>query len=165
MACEKFHGNLKELINHHIERMSMKVKLGVVLQAANGVAFLHRRNVVHNDIKPENFVHRSNGRIVKLIDFGQSEEILVSSDDTEPIGLFGTRGWISPEIHFIRNSLRKPCLNKMKSDIWSFGCVFLFILTGEHFLLKSFRADPQSLDECNDYVLKINEKAATAWPI
>ena len=47
---------------------------------------MHQRGVVHCDIKPDNWLVRSDGRDVKLIDFGYAVNIHKLSDDTRLCG-------------------------------------------------------------------------------
>jgi serine/threonine protein kinase len=56
---------------------SEKRRLMVILQICRGVAFLHSKNVVHRDLKPDNVLIDSAGR-AKLCDFGLSR-LMISS--------------------------------------------------------------------------------------
>lgn len=57
------------------------------------VAYLHRKGVVHNDLKPENLLVGRAGGSLKLIDFGFAD------DDTHADrAMGGTRAYASPEL-------------------------------------------------------------------
>jgi len=93
---------------------------GQTLQALD---YLHRRNVVHCDIKPDN-VQVMNGH-VKVLDFGLS---LVRRDVSEEnLGdmLRGTMAYIAPE------TLQTGVTNAL-SDLYSLGVIGYELFTGEY---------------------------------
>ena len=44
-------------------------------QVLNGLEYLHQKNIVHLDLKPENLIIDSNKKTIHLIDFGAAQEI------------------------------------------------------------------------------------------
>jgi serine/threonine protein kinase len=96
-----------------------------MLQIATGLAHAAARGVVHRDIKPSNIIISPNGR-AKLVDMGlarmaetKSEEGLTHSGVT-----LGTFDYISPE------QALEPRDADVRSDIYSLGCTFYHVLTG-----------------------------------
>jgi serine/threonine protein kinase len=88
---------------------------------ARAVQFLHKHNIRHMDIKPENIlVHAEN---VLLTDFGISKDMSSSFDGR-------TRGPLSVEKgeYFAPEIIQKQ-ERGYESDIFSLGCVFLEMLT------------------------------------
>lgn len=81
----------------------------VGLQVAQGLKFLHERNICHNDIKPSNILLFSNGR-VKLADFG----IVRSFQSADSV--LGSPGYQAPE--FLDDT---DSLDPRKEDVWSLG--------------------------------------------
>ncbi|CAM4515926.1 unnamed protein product [Caretta caretta] len=66
-------------------------------QILEGVSFLHRNNVVHLDLKPQNILLTSESPLgdIKIVDFGLSR-ILKSSEELREI--MGTPEYVAPEI-------------------------------------------------------------------
>jgi len=90
---------------------------------------LHRELYVHNDIKPENILISSCGK-VKLIDFGctmqmnETQRYLTKS--------IGSIRYLSFEKRF-----KSPIQYDTKSDIYSFGVTICELFNGEHIRKKS----------------------------
>lgn len=58
-----------------------------------GLEYLHKNNIIHRDMKPENLVFDSDGYL-RITDLGISREIRAeNSQDTS-----GTPGYMSPEV-------------------------------------------------------------------
>jgi serine/threonine protein kinase len=57
-------------------------------QLLDGLSFLHRRHVVHLDIKPENIllIQESSGCSIKLIDFGLARKLDPETPEREQFG-------------------------------------------------------------------------------
>lgn len=91
-------------------------------QMCAGLAYAHEKQIIHRDVKPNNFLITKNGQL-KLSDFGlisvMSENKLTADGRT-----LGTVQYMSPEQ--IRG---KPPLTPA-TDIYSLGCVFYEMLTG-----------------------------------
>ncbi|PFH46524.1 hypothetical protein AMATHDRAFT_199381 [Amanita thiersii Skay4041] len=90
----------------------------------SGVEFLHRRGVVHNDIKPANIL-LSTQNVPVLVDFGFAEKYDVKSSTAFHSNLsYGTPEYLSPE------RARGLPHDTRKSDVWSLGITFFEILVG-----------------------------------
>merc|ERR1719419_703743 len=83
----------------------------VTCEMLQALVAIHKVNVVHRDIKPDNFLYTENQRRVKLCDFGFAEVMPVSEGLT---GIYGTPPFMSPEM-----------LSSMSygpgTDVWSLG--------------------------------------------
>lgn len=93
-----------------------------IREVLKALEFLHRRNVAHLDIKPQNILLKSNNLDdgLKLCDFGFSRAIECKTDVCE---IQGTPDYVSPEI------VRYEPLS-LKSDIWSIGVLTYVLLSG-----------------------------------
>jgi serine/threonine-protein kinase len=107
--------------------LPIRVAVGYLIEACEGVAVAHARGIVHRDIKPANlFLAESmDGRItVKVLDFGVSK---VSWDDrvhTAGEETLGTPSFMSPE------QLESSKTADVRADVWSLGVVAYELLTG-----------------------------------
>jgi len=95
-------------------------KLDLMMQLASGLGAAHKAAVFHRDIKPGNLFVRDDG-ILKILDFGVAR--LASSSMTTSGFVVGTPDYMSPE------QARGAEIDG-RSDIFSAGGVFYFLLTG-----------------------------------
>ncbi len=105
-------------------------------QMVKAVEEIHNHDVVHSDLKPENFILIS-GK-VKLIDFGISS--IINENQTSVIkqisSYIGTPDYMSPECLTSRTNTSDIDINKRhikfnkKSDIWSLGCILYDMASG-----------------------------------
>lgn len=81
-----------------------EVAVEIVIQAAVGLDYAHRRLIVHRDVKPSNLmIIRSRAEIsVKVTDFG-----IATTADWQPLSareaVIGTKGYICPEAWWEKN--------------------------------------------------------------
>ena len=96
----------------------------IFINILKSVELLHKKGIIHGDIKPEN-VLIGNDFSIKLIDFGFSEKVM--NDDYIINSTSGTDTYCSPEI-------RKGHIqgyNGIKSDIFSLGVLLFVIRAGQ----------------------------------
>jgi serine/threonine protein kinase len=98
-----------------------------MIQIADGLAAAHKIGIVHRDLKPDNIflLARDPGR-VKLVDFGIAK--LAERDysvKTLSGMIMGTPRYMSPE------QCRGSAEVDYRSDLYSLGCVFFEMLTGQ----------------------------------
>lgn len=96
-------------------------------QLLSGLDYLHENKVIHKDIKGANILVDTDG-IVKLSDFGCSKLIektlTLYLKENKNNGIQGSIPWMAPEVI-------KQTKYGRKSDIWSFGCTILEMITGQ----------------------------------
>lgn len=117
--------NLRNLIRDR-GRIDPAEALNYVLQIASAVRHTSENGVVHRDIKPSNIIITPSGR-AKLVDLGLArKESTESAVDLTLAGTtLGTFDYISPE------QAKDPRNVDVRSDIYSLGCTFYHMLTGE----------------------------------
>ena len=119
--------------------------LPIATQIAEALEAAHEQGDIHRDLKPANIKVKDDGT-VKVLDFGLAKAL-----DTTPQGdpsqsptltaaatqmgvIMGTAAYMSPE------QARGKVVDK-RADIWSFGCVFYEMLTGQ----RAFQGEDVSL--------------------
>lgn len=116
-------------VRDHVEKkgpLPLAEAVSYTLQVADALAHAAQRNVVHRDIKPSNLLITPSGQ-AKLIDMGLARlrEVDAAAADLTASGVtLGTFDYISPE------QARDPRNADVRSDIYSLGCTFFFMLTG-----------------------------------
>ncbi|XP_051969409.1 serine/threonine-protein kinase 17A [Xyrauchen texanus] len=91
-------------------------------QIIEGVAFFHRNNVVHLDLKPQNILLTSESPLgdIKIVDFGLSRLVSSSQEIRE---IIGTPEYVAPEV------LNYEPISTA-TDMWSIGVLAYVMLTG-----------------------------------
>ncbi|XP_066239829.1 serine/threonine-protein kinase Nek3 isoform X4 [Saccopteryx leptura] len=116
-------GDLMQKIQHRKGKLFPEnMILNWFTQMCLGVNHIHKKHVLHRDIKSKNIFLTQNGK-VKLGDFGSAR--LLSSPMAFACTYVGTPYYVPPEIW---ESM--PYNNK--SDIWSLGCILYELCTLKH---------------------------------
>lgn len=121
-ACEYVEGqNLAEWSIDNPLADLVKVR-DIVSQLVKALRVLQRHEIVHCDIKPDNFIIDSHGRI-KLIDFGSSQMGSIDREFSgqEELGL-GTLNYSAPELFYGQE-------NTHKSELFSLAVLTYQLLT------------------------------------
>jgi serine/threonine-protein kinase ULK/ATG1 len=115
-------GDLQIFIRKH-KRLEESVARGFLIQLARGLHFLHSKNVIHRDIKPQNLLlsEFSPNATIKFADFGFAKHLHEASMAQTPCG---TPLYMAPEIFEMKEY-------DAKADVWSIGCVLFEMCTGE----------------------------------
>jgi serine/threonine-protein kinase len=116
---------IRQLVSEH-GPLPLEEAIHHTLQAAEALDHASRRDVVHRDIKPSNLIVSSEGS-TKLVDMGLARlhQVEASKNDLTASGVtLGTFDYISPE------QARDPRSADVRSDLYSLGCTFYFMLTG-----------------------------------
>lgn len=111
------------LRRHLAERGSLSVgeALGVAEQVLDALAAAHRAGLVHRDVKPENVLLASDGR-VKVTDFGLARAVTeVTSTTTGTV--FGTVAYLAPELVLHGGS-------DARTDVYAAGVLLYEMITG-----------------------------------
>lgn len=60
------------------------------------MAYLHSKNVIHGDLKPQNIVLSNDKKTLKIVDFGMA--VKLDQDETLIQKLVGTPVYMAPEM-------------------------------------------------------------------
>lgn len=110
-------------------KLEVEEAMEFMAQISAALSYAHSMGIIHRDIKPANVVLQKNNdgtKTVKLVDFGIAKLIRDDAKGpnlTQTGEVFGTPNYMSPE----------QCYGKkidVKTDIYSFGCVFYELLAG-----------------------------------
>ena len=139
IAMQYVHGpNLSQLVNE-CGPLPVRVACDYIRQAALGLQHAHEHGLVHRDVKRSNLIvalpqgppvaarDSVNFGVLKLLDLGLAR---INEDTTETgltreRGVLGTPDYMSPE------QARDPRRADIRSDLYSLGCTFHFLLVGQ----------------------------------
>lgn len=123
--------NIRQLLQ--TRKLQPKEALAIVPPICEALQYAHDHGIVHQDIKPENLLLDTEGR-VKIADFGIAR-LLDGGKHPSAGQVAGTPGYMAPE------QSSSPAEVDNRADIYSLGVVFYEMLTGE---LPSEQLQPPS---------------------
>jgi serine/threonine protein kinase len=160
-------GDLSSLLNN-VGALEEETAKCYAFQLSHALSFLHHIEIIHRDIKPDNVLISSDGRL-KLTDFGLSYCGLMTSqkpggrDVVESHSIVGTPDYVAPEILLGKS-------HSFPVDWWSLGVLTYELVTGtppfhsdteneifENILRGSF-GYPDDIDlsaECKDFIRRL----------
>uniref|UniRef100_A0A672SJS5 Myosin light chain kinase, smooth muscle n=1 Tax=Sinocyclocheilus grahami TaxID=75366 RepID=A0A672SJS5_SINGR len=114
-------GELFERIIDEDFELTEREVIKYMLQIVDGVNFIHKKDIVHLDLKPENIMCvNKTGSKIKLIDFGLARRL-------ENAGslkvLFGTPEFVAPEV------INYEAIS-YATDMWSIGVICYILVSG-----------------------------------
>jgi serine/threonine-protein kinase len=100
-------------------QLTFKETISIAIQVARGIEAAHNKNIIHRDIKPQNIIISTEGK-VKVTDFGIAR---AASANTISSDVMGSVHYSSPE------QARNGFVDN-RSDIYSLGIVMYEMITG-----------------------------------
>lgn len=145
LILELMKGDLQNLL---LERMQSEERtlespfdhleaVDIMLQIAEGMHYLHKKKIVHRDLKAANILYKYEHSTVpgaseirvKVADFGLSKIIEMSCTPEQQTLNMGTTLWMAPEL--FGSTSTRPLNHPLKVDVYSFAGVCIEILTGK----------------------------------
>ena len=96
----------------------------IVEQVAAGLHAMHKLELIHQDLKPENIIINRHG-VAKIVDFGSVRILGIeeSDPDSAPAHALGTAGYTAPEVIIDNNAT-------YASDLYSLATITYEMITG-----------------------------------
>jgi len=125
--CEA--GSLGALMKRRDGKLDLKEAAPLMLQALEGLAFVHEKGFVHRDLKPENILLKAQrqNRVAKIGDLGLAKNF----EQAGFSGMTVTGAFAGTPVFMPREQLTSYKYVKPASDVWSMAATFYVMLTGQ----------------------------------
>ncbi|MEP7237570.1 MAG: serine/threonine-protein kinase [Ferruginibacter sp.] len=120
IVMEYVDGESLDAVLHKKGRLSSEETENILRQIISALTYLHKKDIMHRDIKPQNFKLQPDGT-VKMLDFGIAKH-KYSPKLTQLGFVVGTMEYLAPEQFEQKEEL--------KSDIWCLAVMTYELLTG-----------------------------------
>lgn len=120
IVMEYVEGECLDTLLHRKKKFSSDETVDILKQIVSALAYLHKKDIIHRDIKPQNFKVQPDGT-VKMLDFGIAKH-KYSPKFTQSGFIVGTTEYLAPE-----QFQQEP---ELKSDVWALGVMTYELLTG-----------------------------------
>ena len=104
------------------EAMTVDEALLLLYQVSSGLADIHRENLIHRDVKPNN-IKRDDEGIIKIFDFDLAR---TKGGEAQTVGFRGTIGYAAPELFAVGAVVFTQAI-----DVYAFGATALFCIEGD----------------------------------
>jgi formylglycine-generating enzyme required for sulfatase activity/serine/threonine protein kinase len=146
MVMEYEHGlTLSEYLKRHSPRLTEAELLGVFVPLLDGLAALHRLDLIHRDIKPGNIYLRRDGPL--LLDFGAARQVVGGADEATLTALV-TPGYAPLEQYSNQPSARQGPW----SDLYAVGATMYMCMFGSSPVAATARSAALGESEPDPYV-------------
>ena len=120
IIMEYVEGETLDTYLHKRGKLSNKETESILRQVTSALAYLHHKDILHRDVKPQNFKVQPNGTVT-MLDFGIAKS-KYTPKLTQLGFVVGTTEYMAPEQ--FQQRVEK------KSDVWSLGVMAYELITG-----------------------------------
>ena len=122
LVFEYIDSDMKKLLEKQQKAFDLKTAKSYLYQLLRGINFIHKKKILHRDLKPQNLLISNEG-VLKIADFGlaRGNTINVKTFTHEVITL-----WYRPP-----DVLIGAKHYDMSIDMWSVGCIFAEMILGK----------------------------------
>lgn len=114
--------NLQKLIENG-GAIDYREAVKIIIEICKGLGYAHKRGIIHRDIKPENILISQENEL-KITDFHLAIDAGIQTSSTTRGILLGTPYFVPPE-------LAQGGKADQRSDIYSLGVMFYYMITGK----------------------------------
>jgi len=148
-VMERMHKSLSQMLRDRSKdsQPSLIGRVGVMLQIAEGMKYLHSKDLVHRDLKTDNILIKCDRRgsessmldlvvkplwIAKISDFGTTTVKMDSTAYANQTTNIGSTMFMAPEMYKVERVDQEPeRFHPKKTDVYSFGLICFAVLIGE----------------------------------
>ena len=130
MVMELLGKSLEDIFQQQQKKFSIKTVCMVGLQMLDRLEFVHSKNIIHRDIKPDNFVLGLDNKshIIYVLDFGLSKKF--RSSRTHQHIKFNVNKKLTGTARYASINALKGCEQSRRDDLEAIGYVLMYFLRG-----------------------------------
>ena len=122
--------SLFDIFNERRKRLPLEDICLIAIQIIDRIKWVHSKNIVHRDIKPDNFlIGRKDPNIIYLIDFGLSKKY--RSSKTNKHLRFGFTGKLTGTVRFASANALRGGEQSRRDDLESIGYMLIYFMRGK----------------------------------
>ena len=122
--------SLFDIFNEKRKRLALEDICLIAKQVIERIQWVHSKNIVHRDIKPDNFlIGKKDPNVIYLIDFGLSKKY--KSSTTGKHIRFGFTGKLTGTVRFASANALRGGEQSRRDDLESIGYMIIFFMRGK----------------------------------